>query len=74
MQLFESSVNVDGSETNGVTQFDSSITIPEYRCAGGCSVTGGTCIKGVCYCTAGCEGADCMSGKAYCASNTVPGC
>jgi len=35
-------------------------------CNGGCSLHGGTCINGQCYCQPGCSGSDCRSGQPYC--------
>lgn len=50
------------SDAIGLSRFDSSFILPQHRCEAGCSVRGGTCVRGVCYCQPHCSGTDCMTG------------
>ena len=62
-----------GVEQVALSRFDSSFIVPEVTgCAAGCSVEGGTCVNGQCYCQPGCSGVDCSSGGSFCQPPTPP--
>ena len=68
--IMEQSVNVDSSMKYGIAQFNSPATMVSQQCAG-CSLTGGTCVSGKCYCIAGCAGEDCTQGLPFCSQPTM---
>ena len=72
--LFATAVNTNSVMSYGVSQFDSTVTASTRVCPGDCSLTGGTCVNGKCYCVSGCTGENCKGGLPFCSAAAVPGC